>query len=85
MQTSQNILIMVFWFDCILLIEFQIRIFDKMLLPKTSVSFEGLFYSSLIFTLNSAVVKTQKLLRSCGGLTLIFNETLLKINQNNIL
>ena len=41
---------MVFWFEHIFLIEFQIRIhvFDKMLLPDKHVSFEGLYYSRLL-------------------------------------
>ena len=44
MKTYANFkqkLIKVFCFRLYSLIEFQIRIFDKMLLPKHSVSFEG--------------------------------------------
>ena len=39
-------LIMVIWFLCSFIIEFQICIFNKMLLPKNGVSFEWLYYSS---------------------------------------
>ena len=37
----------VFWFKYIFPIEYNIRILDSMLLPKNSVPFEGLYYSSL--------------------------------------
>ena len=44
----QNIfLIRVFWFKYIFPIKYKIRILDLMLLPKNSVPFEGLYYSSI--------------------------------------
>ena len=36
----------VFWFKYIFPIKYKIRILDLMLLPKNSVPFEGLYYSS---------------------------------------
>ena len=39
-------LIKVFWFKYIFPTKYKIRILDLMLLPKNSVPFEGLFYSS---------------------------------------
>ena len=41
-----NFLIMFFWFKYIFPFKFKIRVLDLMLLPKNSVSFEGLYYSS---------------------------------------
>ena len=38
-----------FWFKYTFLTEFKVRIFDKTLLPKNSVSFEGLYYSNRCF------------------------------------
>ena len=40
-------LIRVFWLKYIFPIKYKIRILDLMLLPKNSVPFEGLYYSSL--------------------------------------
>ena len=39
-------LIRVFWFKYIFPIKYKIRILDLMLLPKNSVPFEGLYFSS---------------------------------------
>ena len=50
MKTHANFkkifLIRVFWFKYIFLIKFEIRILDLILLPKNSVPFVGLYYSS---------------------------------------
>ena len=42
-------LIRVFWFKYIFTIKLKIRILDLMLLPKTSVPFEGLYYSNTVY------------------------------------
>ena len=39
---------MFFWFKYIFPIQYKIRILDLMLLPKNSVPFEGLYYSTIV-------------------------------------
>ena len=43
-------LIRVFWFKYIFPIKYKIHILDLMLLPKNSVSFEGLYYMAKVQT-----------------------------------
>ena len=61
----QNIfLIRDFWFRYIFPIKYKIRFIDLMLLPKNSVPFEGLYYSSMKY-MKSEIIAADLGLQRC--------------------